>query len=1000
MDEWTLNDLLECSVCLERLDTSSKVLPCQHTFCKKCLEEILVTKKELRCPECRVLVETSIDDLPPNVLLMRILEGMRNAAPKRRSGGAPSIHHQRSHSQPVSGTIFPPTTIAAAVPASVSQHAPLSSESAVRSHSNTKQASVLTQPCARAVYDYISKEPGDLSFKKGDVITLKKQVDQNWYHGEIGGVHGVFPICYVQIMPQPANIPQCKALYDFRMTNDEEEGCLTFTKGEILTVIRRVDENWAEGRLGDRVGIFPIAFVEMNGVARAFMKLSSNIQPGPSRLAPPTPTTDETTPLIPTDHTHTALPSQPQNLNLSPQPSGQSQAVHQPTTQAAQPPIQTPNQIQSQVSAHQPPQTLQPQAAAHQIQSQLPAQSVPKPPLSVAANFPQTDSSSSISSSSTTPNTSSTSSSSSLSTTPSSPASPPPRPSASALSPQARSSRPTNTATSSSHESSKRHSLISLLSTPSHPATSNRHSAEVLGTADIAVVPPAEPSLNGEFVRQGSGRNHRRSGSSELPLSSVGTVPPPLPQGIHHSLINNSNLPAMYIALYPYKPQKADELELRKGGVYTVTERCQDGWFKGTSNRTQKSGVFPGNYVAFVKSIPATQSQLRSVPRGSVNASTPTRSASSGAVSPHTSSTSSGTPTSSHSPVSYTRDRKSNSTSPQTASLRPPQQASDPPTLPPRSISPAQSSSTASSVSWLAHQSNHTSTEITRASSSTSPQAQAGQAAQGSPHASSHGSVPSNVLVSSVPSTPTSTPIKASDKVKDKKERGSVSLMRRLTNMKKSKSPPPPYSMDNPVFEDGSVFGTPAHNIHLAHPIHVRSGSCPSQLLQLPPPESLSTTSPQQSQPHHRAVSGSTGAGGSQRIRHKERPNVTTSNFSLSGRPSEIGVGASASSSVPTPNSHHRKSNSLDAGSSQGNGPNSHTTNQGESSRKSKQLVQPARERFRCVVPYPPHSEYELELRVGDVIYVHRKREDGWYKGTQQRTGRTGLFPASFVEAF
>lgn len=37
MDEHTLNDLLECSVCLERLDTTSKVLPCQHTFCRKCL---------------------------------------------------------------------------------------------------------------------------------------------------------------------------------------------------------------------------------------------------------------------------------------------------------------------------------------------------------------------------------------------------------------------------------------------------------------------------------------------------------------------------------------------------------------------------------------------------------------------------------------------------------------------------------------------------------------------------------------------------------------------------------------------------------------------------------------------------------------------------------------------------------------------------------------------------------------------------------------------------
>ncbi|CAG9129847.1 unnamed protein product [Plutella xylostella] len=40
MDEGLLNDLLECSVCLERLDTSSRVLPCQHTFCLKCLKLI------------------------------------------------------------------------------------------------------------------------------------------------------------------------------------------------------------------------------------------------------------------------------------------------------------------------------------------------------------------------------------------------------------------------------------------------------------------------------------------------------------------------------------------------------------------------------------------------------------------------------------------------------------------------------------------------------------------------------------------------------------------------------------------------------------------------------------------------------------------------------------------------------------------------------------------------------------------------------------------------
>lgn len=81
MDHKELNELLECSVCLERLDHTSKVLPCQHTFCKRCLVEIQSMRKELRCPECRVLVEEDIDNLLPNILLIRILEGLNRRNP-------------------------------------------------------------------------------------------------------------------------------------------------------------------------------------------------------------------------------------------------------------------------------------------------------------------------------------------------------------------------------------------------------------------------------------------------------------------------------------------------------------------------------------------------------------------------------------------------------------------------------------------------------------------------------------------------------------------------------------------------------------------------------------------------------------------------------------------------------------------------------------------------------------------------------------------------------
>nr|KAF6383633.1 SH3 domain containing ring finger 3 [Pipistrellus kuhlii] len=86
MDESSLLDLLECSVCLERLDTTAKVLPCQHTFCRRCLESILCSRRELRCPECRILVGCGVDELPANILLVRLLDGIRQ---RPRAGASP-----------------------------------------------------------------------------------------------------------------------------------------------------------------------------------------------------------------------------------------------------------------------------------------------------------------------------------------------------------------------------------------------------------------------------------------------------------------------------------------------------------------------------------------------------------------------------------------------------------------------------------------------------------------------------------------------------------------------------------------------------------------------------------------------------------------------------------------------------------------------------------------------------------------------------------------------
>ena len=87
-------------------------------------------------------------------------------------------------------------------------------------------------PCGKALYSYEGKEPGDLQFSKGDIIILRRKVDDNWYHGELNGCHGFLPASYIQLLrPLSQTPPQGKALYDFEVKDkDQDKDCLAFSK--------------------------------------------------------------------------------------------------------------------------------------------------------------------------------------------------------------------------------------------------------------------------------------------------------------------------------------------------------------------------------------------------------------------------------------------------------------------------------------------------------------------------------------------------------------------------------------------------------------------------------------------------------------------------------------------------------------------------------------------------------------------------------------------------
>ncbi|KAK1896751.1 E3 ubiquitin-protein ligase SH3RF1 [Dissostichus eleginoides] len=361
-------------------------------------------------------------------------------------------------------------------------------------------------PCAKALYNYDGKEPGDLKFIKGDIIILRRQVDENWYHGEMGGVHGFFPTNFVQVIkPLPLPPPQCKALYDFELKDKEaDKDCLPFSKDDVLTVIRRVDDNWAEGMLGDKIGIFPISYVEFNSAARQLIELDK-----------------------PSESSGDSGEGASSQMNGRASEKKNSKKRHSFTslTMSHKPLLAPPPQRHSmEISGPVLISSSNPTAAARigEISGGLSCSAPSQVHICTAGLI----------------------------------VTPPP-------------SSPVTTATVFTFPSESSYTSISVDARPPPPP------------------PPPQSSADGAAFSLAAGQRPSPSVSDQ----------------------SGRQRPTVYVAMFPYGPRKEDELELRKGEMFLVLERCQDGWFKGTSMHTGKIGVFPGNYMSPVSRTASGSSQ-------------------------------------------------------------------------------------------------------------------------------------------------------------------------------------------------------------------------------------------------------------------------------------------------------------------------------------------------------------------------------------------------------
>ncbi|XP_039875756.1 vinexin isoform X2 [Simochromis diagramma] len=146
--------------------------------------------------------------------------------------------------------------------------------------------------------------------------------------------------------------------------------------------------------------------------------------------------------------------------------------------------------------------------------------------------------------------------------------------------------------------------LHHIISKPVSPTNHNNHWAGIPSANQSATVKTISPSTHSSTSAHRAGAP--TANTPRYSDHSQGAIPnqaAPHANSLPQTQAPNSPSSLMvqhqpYKAVYNYKPQNSDELELREGDIVQVVEKCDDGWFVGTSERTRAFGTFPGNYVA------------------------------------------------------------------------------------------------------------------------------------------------------------------------------------------------------------------------------------------------------------------------------------------------------------------------------------------------------------------------------------------------------------------
>ncbi|KZT43213.1 hypothetical protein SISSUDRAFT_978972 [Sistotremastrum suecicum HHB10207 ss-3] len=116
------------------------------------------------------------------------------------AGSSSDLYQPQVSSQPTAGPAaskFKPASTAYRAQSPQTSHAPAQPGSPM----STTSSSALTR--VRALHNFEPTQPGELAFQKGDIIRVIGKEYENWWKGQLKARVGIFPVNYVEVLPEP-----------------------------------------------------------------------------------------------------------------------------------------------------------------------------------------------------------------------------------------------------------------------------------------------------------------------------------------------------------------------------------------------------------------------------------------------------------------------------------------------------------------------------------------------------------------------------------------------------------------------------------------------------------------------------------------------------------------------------------------------------------------------------------------------------------------------------